>query len=119
MPLYSFRCSDGHVTERLAGFDCRSTDCHICGTEAFRAEVNRIIPRMASPRGENVRHYLEAAETLEYKHDHTDDPVAQAATRPDVWRPAFYRSHAKLFEGNDRWHEPQPHSTDKEVNALS
>lgn len=41
MPLYDFRCSNGHVTEQRAGYDQSAIGCH-CGTEAQRNPVNRL-----------------------------------------------------------------------------
>lgn len=45
MPRYEFRCEDGHVHERIASIEKRSTVCH-CGRNATRVPVNSF----SSPR---------------------------------------------------------------------
>jgi len=42
MPRYDFRCPDGHVTERRAGFEQAASVCGVCGAAAERVAVNRI-----------------------------------------------------------------------------
>lgn len=39
MPLYDFRCADGHVTERLAQFSTVSISCGECEKEAVKQAV--------------------------------------------------------------------------------
>lgn len=41
MPFYDFRCPQGHVTERRAGFGQSAIGCD-CGATAERVAVNRI-----------------------------------------------------------------------------
>jgi hypothetical protein len=41
MPFYDFRCPQGHVTERRAGFGQSAIGCP-CGVAAERVAVNRI-----------------------------------------------------------------------------
>jgi hypothetical protein len=118
VPLYEFVCAGGHVTERLASFSCEATVCFTCNQQANRVQVNRIMPRIAAPKGERVAHYMEAAQEAMHAHDSTDDPVAKAQTRPDIHRPAYYRAMEKTLIGDDRWTEPRPHESDREVRAL-
>ncbi|KKN82288.1 hypothetical protein LCGC14_0311010 [marine sediment metagenome] len=39
MPNYVYRCSNGHVFERRAGFNAKETSCSFCGSLAVRDEV--------------------------------------------------------------------------------
>jgi len=38
MPLYQYKCSEGHITDELRGIDKRNdpTTCKVCGEEAKR-----------------------------------------------------------------------------------
>lgn len=124
MPLYDFVCEREHVTERLAPFGCERTECFVCGKPATRVAVNRILVNMPGPKGELVKHYYEAASEAKDAYERTDDPVAKAATRPDIWRPAYTRARNKLqaaqIMGNepDRWADPDPHKSAREVLAA-
>lgn len=120
MPLFEFRCSAGHYTERLQGFSGAEVIACACGEPASRVEVNRIMFNMPGRQGEKYAHYHEAASEAQYQHDKTDDPVAKAATRPDIWRPALTRSRNAMQEAviwgkDDRWADPNPGKSAKEV----
>lgn len=39
MPNYSFRCKDGHITDRVRPFDWKVIVCPECGKEAVRQTV--------------------------------------------------------------------------------
>lgn len=43
MPIYEFRCEDGHVTERLRTYDTRTEPsiCRHCAKHAERIEISR------------------------------------------------------------------------------
>lgn len=41
MPLYDFRCKQGHVTEVGRGVDCQEILCPACGATAKRVAVYR------------------------------------------------------------------------------
>lgn len=124
MPLYTFHCLEGHVTEMLGPFSLELISC-ACGKPAQRAEVNRILFGFTGVRGETIAHYYEAASEAKHAHDSTDDPQAKAATRPDIWRPAFYRSRNKLQEKvlmgaeSDAWVDPNPGKSEREIREVS
>ena len=42
MPLYDFRCPEGHSAERFASFAVSEIACPACGLPARRSSVNRI-----------------------------------------------------------------------------
>jgi putative FmdB family regulatory protein len=42
MPLYDYRCNEGHVTEVRAGYDVKTLPCPTCGREAHRIPVYRV-----------------------------------------------------------------------------
>ena len=123
MPLFDFHCSSGHVTEKLAPFATEVISC-ACGEPARRAEVNRILFGFKGANGEKVSTFYEAASEAKHTYESTDDPAAKAATRPDIWRPAWYRArnalNDKVIQGadSDSWADPQPGKSAKEAQSL-
>mgnify|MGYP001590476436 CR=1 FL=1 len=122
MPLYDFICPEGHVTERLGPFSLDLVAC-ACGKPAHRAEVNRIMFGLNGARGERIQDYYDAAAEAKYAYESTDDPEARAATRPDIWRPAFTRARNKLYDKaligveSERFADPDPHKSAAEVRT--
>ena len=125
MPFYDFTCISGHETERRASFEVSAIACPVCGEDAVRSPVNRVLFHLASPHGEKVTNYFEAASTAKDAYERTDDPAAKAATRPDIWRPAWTRARNKLHERhffgveNDRFVDPNPGKSAREVQEIA
>lgn len=71
MPLYDYRCEEGHVTERLAPFDCTYTSCFTCGRTAKRQSVYQVASPQRSASEINLSSSVRAAldEVTGYKHE--------------------------------------------------
>ena len=119
--LYQFKCPAGHMTEKRQGFQGPGVIYCPCGEAAQRVAVNRVYVITPGPKGIRVSDYYEAASEAKDTYERTDDPQARAATRPDIWQPAWYRSRNKLQEQaiigaeSDCWADPNPGLSEKQV----
>lgn len=116
MPLYDFRCADGHVTEALVARGVAVAPCRDCGEEAQRVAVSPVAfaihePEVRKPvrgiarKGERVANYLEAYEEVEDRAKHDDNPEIAVLERET--RPAYYRARARLAsDGKDARYKP-------------
>ena len=107
MPIYDFRCPNGHIAEMRCGFETLTQPCPVCSDQAERLAVQRSGGHLiVDPvTGEKVANYLEAAKELEYQHSRHDDPAL--APLADVYNAARYRAGARLYDEGPkaRWKE--------------
>ena len=99
MPLYDFRCDEGHEFEERGGFNTSEVPCH-CGLVARRSSVNRIgVSGFATPA------MNERPLPISRGQEAMDDMQTQArktgVEAPDVWQIA--KDEAKRI----RQHEPE------------
>lgn len=95
MPLYEYRCSDGHIHEALRSMDVSETPC-ACGRVALRVGANRVaITGPAEDSRGMYRRFSEASQELAY--------AAEKQGLPNVtthaWDAAKQRSRAMIAAG--------------------
>ena len=111
MPLFEYVCGQGHLTERLLRgmiADASHMPCGVCGEVASRK-----LGRIAATQGrvnsqERLSNYHEAAQEMQYRHDHSDDPGIKAANPPRIWHAAKVRAEAQMMMGATRWTPDKP-----------
>lgn len=89
MPLYDFRCANGHVMERIASRDSEEMLC-TCGLPAQRQAVNRInsIGFARTPldqRQYNLKEFQEASAEVEYAESKHTDIEGKPVQGPSLW----------------------------------
>lgn len=90
MPLYDFRCAEGHLTERSAGFSVSEVDCPVCALPARRSEVNSIMHNGFAPTPTKER-YVNLNRAIEAHHELIDQAERSHAVLPDFWQIAKER----------------------------
>ncbi len=103
MPLYRYRCDQGHEAELLRPRDVAVVSCP-CGAQADRLAVNRVahIGRATVPRDErsyrqSYAEYHDAVQDVAYKYDRLNDSRAPAekVREPDYYELAKAQAVAK------------------------
>ena len=92
MPLFMFRCPQGHRTERLCAAVVQALDCG-CGARAGRESVYLTAQggRQRAPVAERpvlMRQYREASEQLAYGHARAEESAQQPLAPPPLFRMA-------------------------------
>ena len=97
MPLYEFRCAEGHVTERLASRDTELVSCP-CGQAASRQSVYKFgftgfsrVP--LDQRTYDLRHVQEAGAELDYAESRQTDVEGKPQPSVNLWNEAKSRAN--------------------------
>lgn len=90
MPLYDYRCPEGHSTEKLAGFALGEIDCPACGLPAQRAVVN-LIRHTGFVRTPTAQRYINLNRAIEAQHELVETAEKHHITIPDPWTVAKQR----------------------------
>lgn len=116
MPLYSFRCPEGHEMEALVSRDTELRWCD-CGKPAARQSVYRFAHSMGRTNStEKLTNYSEAAAEMEYAHKRTDDPAVKEQNPPAIWHAAKVRAEAQMLSGARNWDKQKPQWSAKEID---
>lgn len=100
MPLYDYRCSEGHVSEALASMDCTTIACRVCATPAVRLGAYRVAVTQpeVDVRGK-FRRFREATAELDATARTVEASTGQAVTTPNYWTAARQRLTAMHARG--------------------
>ena len=103
MPLYSFICSEGHSTERLAPRETELIFCS-CGQPAARESVYAIgVSGFArtpiDQRPIKLRAFQEASAELEYNHSRRTNVDGSPSKEPSLWKAAKHEANRLLKLG--------------------
>ena len=100
MPIYDFRCSDGHTTEAIRPMSTEAIPC-ACGGEAHRTGVNPgigIVGPTTDTRG-MYRRFTEASAELDYSAQRYEQSTGQQAPNTGLWSAAKAQATAMTRAG--------------------
>ena len=83
MPLYDFRCPEGHVTESRQGREVELISCP-CGQPASRVSVYHFGIGGQPPPRYRVSEFQEAAQEANYYHGRMEESKGEPIPRIDV-----------------------------------
>lgn len=87
MPLYEYRCEDGHVTELVRPVSATSQRCP-CGRTAQRRSVYRLA--VVQPEVTfNGRDFIEASAAIEDQRSRLEQQEGVPVNSPDFYREAL------------------------------
>ena len=93
MPLYTYKCPDGHETDALKSVLINCIQCE-CGQGAQRLSVYRIshtgfTPTPLDQRTYDIKPFQEASSEIAYKHERAVDASQnQNLAAPPLWKMA-------------------------------
>ena len=110
MPTYDYKCSQGHLTERRAGYgDDTPIVCSACRQLAMKQSVYLIVPftesgvqvgRLCStPRNEkriNLAKFQEAAADMDYHHKQLEESVGHQLPAKDYYHEGLRQAQLVL-----------------------
>lgn len=100
MPLYTYRCARGHVTESIQPMDRSVLACAVCASPANRDAAYRVA--VTSPeidmRGK-FRRYEEAVHEADHSAQKVAASTGQAPPTPPYWRMAKEISDTMIARG--------------------
>ena len=98
MPRYDYRCSEGHIFERRAGYADDVTSC-ACGQAASRVAVNQIgfSGFATTPQGqhdfrEGYRRFREASESIEDARQRAEERYQRPVAPAELFNPALKKA---------------------------
>jgi putative FmdB family regulatory protein len=102
MPMYEFKCKDGHITTELMSFHAaaKSIQCHACGKKAKRiislpnTDVVENI-RFSEAMGVNVEQIPEAMRTFPGSEYHPETGALKITSRKDKLRKMKERGYVE------------------------
>lgn len=102
MPLYDWKCPEGHTTEAIRRSDCVGIACPRCDLTASRQFASRVAIVGPTTDTRNMfRRYQEASAEI----GHTADTLAAATGRdvemPNLWQEAKQRAAAMTAAGEN------------------
>jgi hypothetical protein len=97
MPNYTYRCREGHETDRIRQVDTNVIKCS-CGKQAARVSVYRQA-QVEFERKVNARDFLEASEMLASRHEEFEQREGVAASPPPLWRMAKQKASRLIAQG--------------------
>lgn len=94
MPLYGFKCPNGHSTEGLRGYTVTSISCPRCGEEAIRQGFNLVSFEMRDGATEvkdkdgrvNVTRFKEASEEIAHGYEQVEKREGVKVASPNLYR---------------------------------
>ena len=86
MPLYVFRCAQGHTAESVRPIGTESIDCHACPDSMRRVEVNHVhvIGPTVNTMGKETLAYEYMAER-DHLFDRAENDTGEQLPRPNDW----------------------------------
>ena len=100
MPLYVFRCPEGHGAESIRPYDTETIPCPRCGMVAARQPVfgtGFVVEPAAVPRDQQ-RHDLtlfkEATAERAYYHERAEASAERSLPSRNLWKTAVHRARA-------------------------
>lgn len=94
MPILAFRCSEGHLTEKLVrSQDLQEIPCGTCSGPASRQSVYRVavtgFARVPVDQREiRMGAFNEASAELAYKHERAENDAGRPLPTPPLWQTA-------------------------------
>lgn len=95
MPILTFRCDGGHLTERLvrSGADLQYLPCETCSGPAVRQSVYRIaftgfVRTPIDQREIRMGAFNEASAELAYQHERAENDAGRPLPTPPLWQTA-------------------------------
>lgn len=111
MPLFDFRCSNGHVSEAIRPSEVVGIACPRCARMARRNGVNRgigVVGPTTDTRG-MFRRFTEASAEIDHAASSIEANTGQPVRTPNLWKAAQQRAAAMSAAGENPY--PTPKST--------
>ena len=109
MPTYDFICPEGHVEEKICGYDVDTVICPMCGCKSIRQSVYLFTPvtetgvkigRLSmTPRDEkryDVTLFQEACAEREYAHTKSEEIAQRKLPSENLWGKAKKKANQIL-----------------------
>lgn len=101
MPLYDYRCADGHVSESLQPFTRTTRPCPTCGSVAQRLAAYRtaiVTTQPVDSRG-LFRRFSEASAEMEFTASRMEQSSGERVVTPNLWAAAKQQAQAMVSAG--------------------
>lgn len=98
MPLYDYRCKQGHVSEMRRGTEVTQVVCATCGENALRLSVYRQVEQ-AAIRKLPGKDFTEASEMLESRRVELEKKEGWDIPSPSLWGAAQARAKRLMAQG--------------------
>lgn len=89
MPLYTFRCVDGHVNDLVRPIGTEQVECPRCSLQAWRSRVNRIA--IGKPEVDSrglYRRFTEATAEIDHAATKIEQSTGTEVQTPSLWKRA-------------------------------
>lgn len=106
MPVYTFSCAAGHVSDHRAGYGTTSVSCPSCGLTAAKESVYRIgfsgfarTPASERDWSGDFKRYQEASNEIDYRKERLEDAMQQRLADPPIYRKAKAKARDLMAKG--------------------
>lgn len=97
MPLYAYRCAQGHEVEAIAPLGTVERAC-ACGLTAIKRTVYAVSPKLPAVRHAG-RDFIEASQTVEHNYAEYEKREGVPVERPHLWDAAKQRASQAAGNG--------------------
>ena len=100
MPLYDYRCPDGHRVELVRPMGTDTVACPSCDGVAYRSRVHHfdVVGPTVDTRG-MARRFVEAHAEREHEYSKAEAAVGNSIERPNDWAVPEARAAARVERG--------------------